>query len=221
MHNLNLKLILLLFLFSISAYAMQPIIVQGYMKNDKSENLKDYKFTLIDQSGKKINSKTDHDGNFSVVLAAGNVYTLVTKGLVSDYTTIDLTNASDYAELTKNFILKKLDVDYHLYSFDLFKENSSTIAFDRDKINEIKDFIKNHNVKKIKFTINSGDTYLAPKGRKKKIQKLLENRKKSLAMALFELDFNEKYYEIITEYVEHKNKKNKVENESNVLISQI
>lgn len=219
----NLKLLLfLLFIFIVSnASANQPIMVSGNIKNTSNEVLRDFKFSFTDQSGKSISSKTDSEGNFSLVLYSGNIYTLEAKGLMANNEGIDLTSNTSYTEITKNYVLTQIKPNLELHTFDMFKHNSATINIDEDIFKEILTFIKTHKIKKVKFTINSGDTYLLKKGRKKKLNKLLEDRKKSLQMALFGINFSEKNYEIETIYSELTNKKKIQPIESKVIISEM
>lgn len=221
MKNLKL-LVIIIFVFLVNvAFANQPIMVSGSMKNTSNEVLRDFKFSFTDQSGKSISSKTDSDGNFSLVLYSGNVYNLEAKGLMANNETVDLTSNTSYSEITKNYVLTQIMPNLELHTFDMFKHNSGEINFDSNQFKELWKFIKKNQIKKVKFTVNSGDTYIAKKGRKKKLNKLLDDRKKSLQMALFGINFSDKNYEIETVYIENTNKKKVQAIESKVTISEM
>ena len=202
-YKTKLSIIILIILFFILNFNVslseKPVIViiKGKVieQNTNKPIGATVKFLGSDGSSRQFNSNSD-DGEYQQPVLSHTRYWTILKDyvVVNENYSFGTPNTSEFLEIEKNIIVKKINVGMALYQLNLFKPNDSTIALNDQRIfNELKEWMSLNKMVNLRVLIRINDSYLPPiiekisyidnKGKKKtkKVTTSTEDQLKELA----------------------------------------
>ncbi len=200
-------------LFSFQAKLFGAVVLfQGKLLDKDTGEPIGTTFRFFNSAGKKNQSQSSvSDGSYQVVLNSGDSYYFAVRNyiVVEPPASFELPESQIYAEIRRNYYLRKITLDMNLFTLKIFEANSKDILQNSsDKLKELKFFMDMNPHINLKITISSKDSYF--KSSRKKVQytdKRGRTRTKTIRVSeseLLSVFSKERYDELLKKFDELK-----------------
>ncbi|MFH1052186.1 MAG: hypothetical protein V1779_14805 [bacterium] len=181
--GINILIVILFLLIGNQTLYNQPkgygVMLQGKIIDAGSGKPIGTSLMFINEKGKKWNSRSnDADGTYQQPLNFGSQYDVFIKGYlpINNHLKIDLTQNSQYEELTTDIFVKPLEPNVELFKYKFFEPNDS-VVINKENFQFLKTFIDFNPKVKLKIVISSYDSWFNKS--KIKVEKIDKKGRKS------------------------------------------